>query len=197
MTRLVGPVAFSCGEGKWRGCGWQCRCVTAVRLSCGQTRVRFRNGEFAMSFKQIWLIGLCCAVFVGLHGCRHARIITEDGSGGVVAIPDNSDHWPSWNHKRAMELIEKRCPQGYTIVKQEEVVVGKTRTTSTNTDHSPDPIFPTMHERTSQTTTFTNKTEWRIYFQKAGATVYNPTFAPAHATSGVIPTNGVLSPSGQ
>src|SRR4051794_29118516 len=69
-------------------------------------------------------------------GCgTSARLIQGTPDGGVVAIPSNSNYWPSKYRDEAEKLMAQRCPNGYDIVSEQEAVVGKTATTSENVDH--------------------------------------------------------------
>jgi hypothetical protein len=75
--------------------------------------------------------------------------------------------------------MRERCPQGYVVAKEEEVVVGQTQHTYTNTDRTGDATLAALHiapinTRTDQTTTVEDKKEWRIYFQAAGAAAPSP-----------------------
>jgi hypothetical protein len=62
------------------------------------------------------------ALVLGLGGCSNARMVTTDTFGGVVAIPRNN----ASNRKAAEELMKEKCPQGYVIDSEREVVIGHT-----------------------------------------------------------------------
>jgi hypothetical protein len=103
-------------------------------------------------------------------GCNAARYVTLEQNGGIVAIPSNSNTWPYYHRSKAEELMAKRCPQGYVVEGEEEVVVGQTQYVDTNTEKSGDPVLAALHvalvnEHTKQTTTYQNQTEWRIRFR--------------------------------
>jgi hypothetical protein len=68
---------------------------------------------------------LLCAV-VSLGGCAGPRFVNMDASGGVVAIPSNSNCWPNYYRDEAIKMIASRCPDGYVIDQEHEVVVGST-----------------------------------------------------------------------
>src|SRR5215472_4112557 len=70
----------------------------------------------------------------GLSGCGGARYIVQDQDGGVVAIPSNTNYWPMHYRDEAEKLMKQKCPQGYIIDREQEVVVGQTTTGSDNTD---------------------------------------------------------------
>lgn len=106
----------------------------------------------------------------GLSGCNAARFVNVAPGEGVVAIPCNSDTWPYYHRSRAEELMAKHCPQGYEVVREEEVVTGTTEHTHTNVEKTGNPLLAAVHiapvnERTNQTTTYQNQTEWRIFFR--------------------------------
>ncbi|MFQ3592984.1 MAG: hypothetical protein SNJ82_07305, partial [Gemmataceae bacterium] len=42
---------------------------------------------------------------------------------GVVAIPANTNHWPSYHREEAHRLMRLVCPNGYTILHEEEVTL--------------------------------------------------------------------------
>lgn len=146
--------------------------------------MRLRGGLFL-------LLALGPAV---LAGCSSARYVYVDKEGGVVAIPRNSNAWPGYHRDRAEELIRRRCPGGYEIVKEEEVVTGQVVRTDSLTDvhEAPAvvvggvegqavtrdkraaysetfsnvavPLGPTQ-QLTRQTTQASDVTEWRIYYR--------------------------------
>lgn len=114
-----------------------------------------------------WLVGFSVLL---IAGCNSARLVSATGDGGVVAIPDNSDSWPSYNMRKAQELMQKQCPNGYQIVRQEEVVVGQTTTTNTDQNTKEVPLVKGLvmdvQQTTRNTTTVRDQTEWRIYYKK-------------------------------
>jgi hypothetical protein len=56
-----------------------------------------------------------------LSGCTQVRLIENAPDGGVVSIPNNSNQWPTYYRNRAETLIQKKCPEGYTIVSEKVV----------------------------------------------------------------------------
>jgi hypothetical protein len=118
--------------------------------------------------------GALCALAVISCGCAGtARLVSRDSNSGVVAVPENSNRWPSFYRKHAEELMKANCPDGYTIVKEEEVVVGQTQHTHTTTDRSGSPLLAALHidpinENSNQTTSYDDRKEWRIYYQAKG-----------------------------
>jgi hypothetical protein len=113
-------------------------------------------------------------VVVVLCGCTNARYITVDPTGGVVAIPSNSNAWPTYNRDKAEELMRQKCPQGYVIDREQEVVVGQTHLTNTNTETSGNATLAALHiapvtQETHETVTSKDQTEWRIWFHAKDA----------------------------
>ncbi len=135
---------------------------------------------------------VCALVLLGSVGCAGggARLVKCDQDGGIVAIPRNTNCWPDYYRDKAKVLMAQTCPQGYTIVKQEEVVVGQTSRTFSNTDTEAPPAMTFGSEkstankdretrsgagvtvpmgetrsRTTQTTTHEDVTEFRIWFR--------------------------------
>ncbi|WP_439620721.1 hypothetical protein [Gemmata sp.] len=82
-----------------------------------------------------WHCVAACVAAVGLlSGCAGPRVVRSDQTGGVVAIPANSNSWPGYYRTKAEELIRQRCPNGYEIVSEQEVVTGQTAHTNVQTD---------------------------------------------------------------
>lgn len=102
------------------------------------------------------------ALVAGLSGCASpAKEISFDpqtGS-GVVAIPANSDAWPTFNRQQAVALIQKRVGPNFDIVEEGQVVTGKQ--TVNNQQTTGDQAFGT--------TTTTDVTEYRIAYRKLPA----------------------------
>jgi hypothetical protein len=69
-----------------------------------------------------------------LSGCAatgQARYVYQDGEFGVVGIPENTSRWPTFYREQAEALMLKHFPDGYDIVRAEEVEEG-TRTLTLN-----------------------------------------------------------------
>ena len=58
-------------------------------------------------------------------GGSSARMIQSTRDGGIVAIPSNSNSWPNNYRGHAERLMAMKCPEGYEIVSEQEVVVGQ------------------------------------------------------------------------
>jgi hypothetical protein len=133
-------------------------------------------------------------VLAAVTGCgTTARIVHSSPEGGVVAIPSNSNYWPLKYRDEAEKLMAQRCPNGYEIVQEGEVVVGKTATTSENVDRRSPTNSKYKVEKTTTSTTHvvSDQTEYRITFRAVqprpdvvptSAVVPLTPGAPAHAT---------------
>jgi hypothetical protein len=63
----------------------------------------------------------------GLSGCattESVRYVYQDKSFGVIGMPENTDRWPTHYHRRAEKLMKEHFPEGYEIVRAEEVTEG-------------------------------------------------------------------------
>lgn len=100
-----------------------------------------------------------------VSGCNHARYVMKDQWGGVVAIPNNNNQWPSFNRKHAEELIAQQCPQGYVIEGENEVVVGQESHVQTTVD----PFLITPVGSETQLVSRRNITEWHIRYRAKDA----------------------------
>jgi hypothetical protein len=61
-----------------------------------------------------------------LAGCQSARYVVREADHGVVAIPVGSERY----RREAEQLMREHFPDGYTIVREEEVLVDQTPTTT-------------------------------------------------------------------
>ena len=142
-----------------------------------------------------WVL-LCLPVVIGM-GCAHARYVERNATSGVVAVPDNSDSWPSRNMRHAKELMAKQFPQGYVIEREEEVVTGQVTHTNTNTERHGVPVLSAVglgptYEAHATTTSATDVKEWRIWYRSKDAPPSAPTIYPA---GGPAPPGGVIPAS--
>ena len=133
---------------------------------------------------------LCALVVLASGGCASgARLVKWDQDGGVVAIPSNSNAWPTRYLDQAHALMQKKCPRGYEVVREEEVAVGQTARTHTDSDTQTPPAFVVGGDSTAgkndkgragagvaiplgdtrsvtdRTTTYQDITEYRIWFR--------------------------------
>jgi hypothetical protein len=134
---------------------------------------------------------LAAVAATSMVGCAKARHVEVTQQGGVVAIPSNTNSWPSYYRNQAEELIRQKCPNGYEIVQEEELVTGKVAHTNsrTKTERAPTLDLGRFHndaeesegsstslaglsvplgktrEETNETTDYTDMTEYRIYYR--------------------------------
>jgi hypothetical protein len=58
-------------------------------------------------------------------GClsSSAYYVWEGDNGGVVAIPNNTNVWPTYYRRQAEKLMDQKCPEGYEITGEQAVIV--------------------------------------------------------------------------
>jgi hypothetical protein len=116
---------------------------------------------------------LTVAVVVsGLSGCASpARYVEKSGDVGVIAIPANTDAWPTHYRSEAFALIERHVGPNFEIVEEKEVPVG-TRTNNNQqvkreqTFNSTMPFLPAEKDTVTNTTSTHDITEWRIAYRR-------------------------------
>lgn len=111
-------------------------------------------------------------LLLGATGCQSVRVVSQGETGGVIAIPANTDMWPFRYRTKAEAMLAQRCPEGYIIELEEEFVVGQ----STNVQETHRQDEQQISKRASFTVDSTNTTattsdlkEWRIYYRKKTA----------------------------
>src|SRR5579871_4451825 len=111
------------------------------------------------TFSRVCLLAWC----VLLLGCGQVRLIRDAPDGGVLAIPNNSNQWPSYYRNRAENLMNRKCPEGYVIVKEAEAIDNP----ATRDGRKPHEHFE-YDGAYIRLTTFERK-EYRIAFRSAAA----------------------------
>jgi hypothetical protein len=139
------------------------------------------------------VVCVLAATLGGSVGCGSARFVQADSGGGVVAIPHNTNCWPTYYRDKADALLRQRFPGGYDIEREEEVVTGTVAHTNsqTKTDEKPTLLLAGANgtsektsrdgtrfsdvlgglavplgqteQKTEQTTTYRNLTEYHIH----------------------------------
>ena len=74
-----------------------------------------------------WIVRLSLLLPLALTGCattNAARYVYQDGEFGVVGLPENTDHWPTHYRQQADALMKAHFPEGYEVVRAEEVIEG-------------------------------------------------------------------------
>jgi hypothetical protein len=135
------------------------------------------------------LLGAVLLVLPCLGGCQSARFIAMDRQGGVIALPENSNVWPTYYRDKAAAMMREKCPTGYEIVREGEVVTGQVAHTETTSNTTPPPALVLggdtksngksqsdgfgvvaipmgeTEQHTQQTTRYTDVKEWRIHYR--------------------------------
>jgi hypothetical protein len=116
----------------------------------------------------------------GAGGCASpAKYVEKQGDAGVVAIPNNTDSWPSYHRRAALDLIRKHVGPQFEIVEEREVVVGQTthnnqQVNTEQTVNSRIPFLPAERQTITNTTTQHDITEWRIVYRRKQSPVAGP-----------------------
>jgi hypothetical protein len=128
------------------------------------------------SRRWVGAVALSAALTAGAYGCNSARMVQWNGTTGVVAIPHNDNAWPDKNREHAEALMKEKCPHGYAILDEHEVIVGG------EVEHS---VTRVGYMRVRETT-YHPEQEWQIVFQSADAPRLVPP-PPAISTRTVVP----------
>jgi hypothetical protein len=106
-------------------------------------------------------------------GCgTPARFVEKQGESGIVAIPSNTNNWPSYNRREALALIQQHIGPNYEIIDEREVVTGQSTVTNThaNAEQHANKRFPgrvAVESLTStSTTTQQDVKEYRIWYRR-------------------------------
>ena len=60
-------------------------------------------------------------------GCattQSVRYVYQDRDFGVIGMPENTNRWPTYFHRKAEKMMGEHFPEGYEIVRAEEVTEG-------------------------------------------------------------------------
>jgi len=60
-------------------------------------------------------------------GCAGVHFVSRTPDGGILAIPNDSNQWPTYYRSQAERLMRRTCPNGYAIDREEVVVVKPAR----------------------------------------------------------------------
>jgi hypothetical protein len=128
------------------------------------------NWRSTLALFALWA---CAAATAGC--ASHARVVKfnkEEGV-GTVAIPSNTDSWPTHNRRAAEDLIEKLVGPSYRIVSEGEFDKGKRKQITLDSN--------------SASYTQEKITEYRISFVRVPGPVVPPV---TPGSPGLIPTAG-------
>jgi hypothetical protein len=140
----------------------------------------------------VWLAVVCAFTLVG--GCAApAKYIERKSDSGVVAVPDNTDTWPNYNRRAAMELIQKHVGPEYEIVEEKLVVTGHTVQNNRNVNTEPivnprNPALVGQRQTVSDNTTQQEITQWQISYRKKPFPM--PRELLSQEQPGVVPASG-------
>lgn len=151
------------------------------------------------------MLGVAVAVVAGLSGCSSsARYIERSGDSGVVAIPADTDVWPTYHRRNALALIEKHVGPNFEIIGGREVATGTATTNHQNTNNeqtfnNSNPFLPATKQTTTTTTTTRDLKEYHIaYRMKAmpfgttGNGIQQTQYVPGTSGVGVQPAGGIF-----
>jgi hypothetical protein len=111
------------------------------------------------------------ALVASLSGCAsQAKLVSRDiqTGTGVVSIPENTDSWPFYYRRSAMEMIAKDVgpnPERY-IINEERVKVGQQVNTSNNQQMNSNQAGNRQSITGNATSTTSDVYEYRITYQK-------------------------------
>jgi hypothetical protein len=137
------------------------------------------------------------AVVAGLSGCaspaRYVERNAKDGT-GVVAIPMNSDAFPTYYYSEAKALIQRHVGPNFEIVDEKEVPVGQKTLNDQQVNNeqswnTTNPLLPASRQTVQNTTTTQPVTEYRIWYRKKSPALSTPpaTHLPAGGASPIQP----------
>jgi hypothetical protein len=121
------------------------------------------------------MIGVLVAATVGCHGSGPAaRYVLREPDRGVVAVPDDTDAFPTYHRTQALRLAKEHVGPDFTVTREEEFDLGPVTTNevSFNRRDAWNWWLPWRKAETATTTNTTSTrhaTEYRISYQKAGA----------------------------
>ncbi len=144
-----------------------------------------------------WLAAVSAFAFVG--GCAApAKYIERKSDSGIVAVPDNTDTWPNYNRRAAMELIQKHVGSNYEIVEEKLVVTGHTIQNNRNVNTEPivnprNPALVGERQTVTNNTTQQEITQWQISYRKKPP-FPTPRDLISQESPGVIPVSGTGAP---
>ncbi len=72
-----------------------------------------------------WFVVPLVASLGGCAQTQAVRYVYQDRDFGVVALPENTDRWPTHYRRQAEQLMHSHFPQGHEIVRAEEVIEGE------------------------------------------------------------------------
>src|SRR5450432_2658171 len=98
-------------------------------------------------FWRVAALAVVCTCGVGCMTTPDARYVYQDGQFGVIGIPRNTSIGKKNFREQAHELMIKHFPEGYEIVRAEEVVEGdRTLDTARKVELDSEPGFAALNQ---------------------------------------------------
>lgn len=72
----------------------------------------------------VFLLSLLVVLTSGCATTQSVRYVYQDRNFGVIGMPENTNRWPTYFHRKAEKMMVRHFPQGYEIVRAEEVTEG-------------------------------------------------------------------------
>jgi hypothetical protein len=72
----------------------------------------------------VFHIALFAALSSGCATNQTVRYVYQDKNFGVIGMPENTNRWPTYFHRKAEKMMAEHFPEGYEIVRAEEVTEG-------------------------------------------------------------------------
>jgi hypothetical protein len=137
------------------------------------------------------MIGVA-ALVAAVSGCATpARYVEKNPESGVVAIPANTDTFPTYYHTEAIDLIRRHVGSNFEIVEEREVPTGQM--TVNNQHVNNDDMFKSQ---TVKNTTMTQEVkEWHIVYRKKASPVRGDGMQLG-ASGGLAPAGGAAAGGG-
>jgi hypothetical protein len=120
--------------------------------------------------RRISLLPAVLLTVAGLTGCGStARYVAKRGDTGVVAIPNNSNAWPTYNRRNAEELIRQHVGPDFEVLEEREVVTGTS--VSNNQQVQREQLtngryLPIEKDTVTNTTSTRDTTEYQITYRR-------------------------------
>jgi hypothetical protein len=72
----------------------------------------------------VFLVGVLALFSTGCVTTQSVRYVYQDKNFGVIGMPENTNRWPTYFHRRAETMMGQHFPDGFEIVRAEEVTEG-------------------------------------------------------------------------
>lgn len=114
--------------------------------------------------KQV-ILGFALMV-LACSGCQSARYVSRESETGVIAVSIDQTTWLPQSRLTAEKMMATHFPDGYEVIKEEEVVLGEVITGELPAEPEPEavirPVSATRYHRMA------GKREYRIYYRRTG-----------------------------